>query len=137
MQRGFNILIVDDEPEMCWVLENILQREGHNTVSITSGKEALEVCDKSSFELAFLDAKLPDVDGIELAKLIKQKNKNIRVIIISGYYYQDAEAIQRGLVNGCFSGFVGKPFKLDDIRLAIKSTLSLNSGIASGLRPSQ
>ncbi len=127
MPRGFNILIVDDEPEMCWVLENILQREGHKTVSITSGKEALKVCDKSSFELAFLDAKLPDVDGIELAKLIKQKNKNIKVIIISGYYYQDAEAIQRGLANGCFSGFVGKPFKLDEIRLAIKSTLSFTS----------
>ena len=120
-------MIVDDEPEMCWVLENILQREGHKTVSITSGKEALEECNKSSFNIAFLDAKLPDVDGIELAKLIKQKNKNIRVIIISGYYYQDAEAIQRGLANGCFSGFVGKPFKLDEIRLAIKSTLSFTS----------
>lgn len=127
MSKGFNILIVDDEPEMCWVLENILQREGHKTVSITSGKEALEECNKSSFDIAFLDAKLPDVDGIELAKLIKQKNKNIRVIIISGYYYQDAETIQRGLANGCFSGFVGKPFKLDEIRIAIKSTLSFTS----------
>ena len=127
MSKEFNILVVDDEPEMCWVLENILRREGYKTISITSGKEALDVCNKSSFELAFLDAKLPDVDGIELAKLIKQKNKDIRVIIISGYYYQDAEAIQKGLTNGFFSGFVGKPFKLDEIRLAVKKALSFNS----------
>ncbi|HHT9125275.1 MAG TPA: response regulator [Candidatus Brocadiia bacterium] len=126
MSKGFNTLIVDDEPEMCWVLENMLMREGHKTVSITSGKEALKMCDENSFELAFLDAKLPDVDGIELAKLIKQKNENIKIIIISGYYYQDAETIQKGLAEGCFSGFVGKPFKLDEIRLAVKCALTFH-----------
>jgi len=111
------ILVVDDEPDMCWALENILRPAGYAVTTTVSGAEALELLTGERYAAAFVDAKLPDLDGLELATLIRHRSPHTAVILISGYFYQEDDAINEGLQKGDFFGFVAKPFDLEEVRL--------------------
>ena len=123
MSEKPRVLIVDDEVDMCWVLENILMLEGYRTHTATSGKEGLNLIQQlhSTIGLLFLDAKLPDIDGLKFASFVKQHFPQIKIIIITGYYYRDSDAVQQGLANSLFDGFIGKPFNISEIRSAIET----------------
>ena len=116
MAEPLQILIVDDEPDMCWALENILRPAGHAVTSTTRGTKALELISGNLYQLAFVDAKLPDLDGLELAALIRQRSPQTVIVLISGYFYQEDPAIAEGLANHLFSGFIAKPFDLAQVR---------------------
>lgn len=58
------ILVVDDEPEMCWILENIIRRTGFTCLKALSAGEAMALTEINKFGMVFLDAKLPDIDGL-------------------------------------------------------------------------
>ena len=83
---------------MCWALENILMLEGYKTHTATSGKEGLELIEQLHLILAslFLDVKLPDIDGLKFPRFA-QHYPQIKIIIITGYYYRDSDAVQQGL----------------------------------------
>ena len=123
MSEKPRVLIVDDEVDMCWALENILMLEGYKTHTATSGKEGLELIRQlhPNIGMLFLDVKLPDIDGLKFASFAKQHYPQIKIIIISGYYYRDSEAVQEGLANSLFDGFIGKPFNISEIRSAIET----------------
>ena len=123
MGNGINILVIDDEEDMCWALEKILKSEGYNIVTTTSGDEALKIIKEKTFDIAFIDIKLPDMDGIELTNLIKKEDSQIGIIMISGYYYEDDSDIQKGLHTGTYLAFVGKPFDNVEIRKAVQNAL--------------
>ena len=125
MSKKLVVLIVDDEVDMCWALENILKLDGYNykTHTATSGKEGLNFIQQlhSNIDLIFLDAKLPDIDGLKFADFVRQHYPQIKIILFSGYYYRDSEAVQQGLANHRFEGFIGKPFNISEIRSAIET----------------
>ncbi len=122
----FRILIVDDEPDMCWALENILQPAGYGVTTTTRGAEALELLAGREYVAAIVDAKLPDLDGLELAALIRQRCPHTAVILISGYFYQEDKMIAEGLEKGLYLGFIAKPFELDEVRLMARRAVELN-----------
>ncbi len=126
MGNDINILVVDDEEDMCWALENILKMEDYNIVTTTSGNEALKKIKEKAFNIAFVDVKLPDFDGMELARLIKKGDSRIGIIMISGYYYEDDSDIQKGLHDGVYLTFVGKPFDNVEIRKIARRALELS-----------
>jgi len=109
------ILVVDDEPEMCWILENIIRRTGFACMKALSAGEAMVLTESHKFGMAFLDAKLPDVDGLELARQLRKSNADLPIIIVSGYFYQDDLTIEGALQSGLIAAFVGKPFDHDEI----------------------
>jgi len=115
------ILIVDDEPDMCWALEQILQKNGFFTRKALSAKDALSIIETNRFRLVFLDAKLPDVEGFELARQIREKNPSTTIVIISGYFYKDGLEVQAALQQGLISDFISKPFNNDEIKKVIAS----------------
>jgi CheY-like chemotaxis protein len=116
-QESPRILVVDDEPDMCWAMENILRPAGYVVATTTRGVEALELIARESYALAFVDAKLPDLDGLELAALIRQRSPNTTLVLISGYFYQEDRIVTEGLQKGFFIGFIAKPFDLEEVRL--------------------
>lgn len=123
MGNDINILVVDDEEDMCWALENILKVDGYNVVTTTSGSEAIKKARENTFNIAFVDVKMPDFDGMELARLIKEEDSHIGTIMISGYYYEDDSNIQKGLNEGVYLAFVGKPFDNVEIRKITRRAL--------------
>ena len=123
--RRPHILVVDDEPDMCWALKNILSREGYQITTVTKGKEALELVRETGFQVVFIDAKLADLDGLELAALIRQQSPHTAAVLISGYYYQEDRAINEGLEKNLFVGFISKPFDLEEVRLMARRAVEL------------
>jgi CheY-like chemotaxis protein len=117
------ILVVDDEPDMCWVLENILHPEGFTVTTSTSGAQAMELLAGGTYVVAFVDAKLPDLDGLELAALIRQHSPHTAIVLISGYFYPEDKTITEGLQNELFIGFVAKPFDLEQVRLMARQAV--------------
>lgn len=117
------ILVVDDEPDMCWALENILRPAGYAVTTTTTGAEALELIAREPYAAVFVDAKLPDLDGLELAALIHQQRPHTAVVLISGYFYQEDRAVTEGLQKGLFIGFVAKPFDLEEVRLMARQAV--------------
>jgi DNA-binding NtrC family response regulator len=122
-QEPSRILIVDDEPDMCWVLENILRSTGYAVTTTTTGAEALQLLSKEPCAVAFVDAKLADLDGLELAALIRQQSPHTAIVLISGYFYQEDKAINDGLEKDLFIGFISKPFDLEEVRLMARQAV--------------
>ena len=109
------ILIVDDEPDMCWALEKLFNSRGFVTQKALSAQEALELMAQHHFGRAFLDAKLPDMDGLDLARRLLTMAPEIRIIMVSGYFYRDDLTIQVAISQGLIRGFISKPFLQDEI----------------------
>ena len=103
------ILVVDDEPEMCWILENIIRRTGLTCITALSAGEAIALTANHKFGMAFLDAKLPDIDGLELARQLRKTNAHLPIIIVSGYFYQDDPTIEGVLQEGLIAAFEQLP----------------------------
>jgi len=109
------VLIVDDEPDMCWVLKNLLSDRGYDIRSVQTGQAAINLLADTRFRIALLDAKLTDIDGLQLAAQIKSTDPSINIIVISGYYYENDVNIQKAINEGLVFGFISKPFFHDDL----------------------
>jgi DNA-binding NtrC family response regulator len=110
------VLIVDDEPDVCWALERILNASGILSVVTGSAHEALRLVGRERFLLALVDAKLPDGEGLEVARRIREAAPGLRTVLISGYYYTDDSEVVEAMAAGVIDGFVSKPFQHDEIR---------------------
>jgi CheY-like chemotaxis protein len=112
---GELILIVDDEPDMCWALEHLLHKQGYVTRKALSAQAALKLMERHRFACAFLDAKLPDMDGLELARCIRLIAPDMRILMVSGYFYRDDVSIQEAIAQGLIVDFISKPFLQSEI----------------------
>lgn len=116
------LLTIDDELIIRMSCERTLSSEGYEVKSASSGKEGIEILEKERFNLVLLDLKMPDVDGIEVLKLIRNKWPDTKVIIISGYGTDQTaeETIKHGAHN-----FLEKPFTPDRLLSVINETMKL------------
>ena len=123
MAEKASVLVVDDEPDLCWAMDNILSPAGYRVRRATTGQEAMERARETPFALALIDAKLPDVDGTELVLQLKAINPGMAVIMISGYFYKEDRVIEEGLLDGTYAGFIAKPFDLSEVRRVTEQAL--------------
>jgi len=98
------------------VIENALRPIGFIVNSVNNGGQALTLLAKKEYAVAFVDAKIPDMDGLSLAALIRQRNPLTNILLISGFYYQEDKTIVEGLKNNLFVSFIAKPFDLNEVR---------------------
>jgi signal transduction histidine kinase len=99
-----NILMVDDQPAKLLSYEAILRDLNENLIKVSSGREALDQLLKNDIALVLLDVSMPDIDGFELANLIRQhpRYQSTAIIFISGVHLTDLDRIrgyQRGAVD--------------------------------------
>ncbi len=120
-EEGLMFLIVDDEPNMCWALENLLKKEAIVSKQAKLAEDALRLMESNRFTMAFLDLKLPDMDGLELARRIKSIDPAVRIVMVSGYSYRDDEPMRLSLEEGLICDFIAKPFLHADIIRTIKT----------------
>jgi len=85
------ILVADDEMSIRLLYSEELKEEGYEVYMASNGKEALEVVEKIPLDLVILDIKMPEMDGIEALRQIKQKRPDLPVILSTAYgeYRQD------------------------------------------------
>ena len=106
------ILIIDDENTLSNSLSRALEHHGYLTTKAHSKKEFHQLPGNSSFDIALLDLRLPDGDGLELMNYIKEKNQCTQVIVMTGYGTIDlaVEATKKGAFH-----FITKPFNIGEI----------------------
>jgi len=116
----FKILIIDDELKICEILKDILNNEGYEADFAINGTEGLRKIQKGKFDLVLLDIKLPDIDGLNLLKKIKDFDPDILVIMISafGTVSTAVEALKNGAED-----FIEKPLETTRIITTIKNIL--------------
>lgn len=112
-------LIVDDDPDMCWVLKAILELSGYSATVAQSGREALGLAAPNAFSVAFIDARLPDMDGLELAAKLGHQHGIARIVIISGYYSENSQSIVAAVRAKRVYAFLAKPFQIETIEAAL------------------
>ncbi|MBI3959011.1 MAG: response regulator [Chloroflexi bacterium] len=119
-----SVLVVDDEPDMLWALGHILSRSGYGVVTASNASRALDCLKEQDFALAFIDVKLSDMDGLQLATTIREMNLSVGIIMISGYYYANDAEIEQEFAQRPYIGFIAKPFNLADIRNIVHKALT-------------
>jgi len=129
LKQGYSILIVDDEPDLCWVLKTLLEKQGFVTMQAVNGQEALSLMAPKRFHSIFLDAKLPDVEGLDLAVQLRSIDPSLRIVMISGYFYLTDDAITKAVSTGVLNGFISKPFIHDEVlRMINPPSVDLEKG---------
>ncbi len=120
MVENARILVVDDDENIRKVLMMILQDEGYNVDMAGTAKEAIEKTRKNFYNLALIDVRLPDMEGIELLTKVRDTTPRMRKIIITGYpTLQNAiEAVNRGA-----DAYILKPFDMTKVLTTIKEQL--------------
>jgi DNA-binding NtrC family response regulator len=115
------ILLVDDQDTIRFFLEKTLTQEGYEAVTAKTGTEAIEKARQVMPDLVLLDLKLPDMDGLEVLRKIKEIFPEIGVIMITAF--GDIETAVTAMKHGAFD-FVSKPINLDQLLLVIKKGLA-------------
>ena len=120
MDQTPRILIVDDDENIRKVLVAILEDEGYNVESVGTAKEAIERNRKGFYNVALIDIRLPDMEGIELLTRIRDTTPRMRKIVITGYpTLQNAvDAVNRGA-----DAYIMKPFDVEKVLKTIDEQL--------------
>jgi UDP-3-O-acyl N-acetylglucosamine deacetylase len=106
------ILVVDDEEKIRRTLRGVLADEGFAVAEAADGRQALDLVERSSPRLAIVDIWMPEVDGIQLVKAIRERAPELPVIVISGH--GTVETAMRAAQLGAFQ-FLEKPFTLESL----------------------
>lgn len=101
-----NILIVEDDAVFCKLLTRFLGKNGFLVSDAQDGKQAVKLIEEQSFSLGIFDYRLPDMDGIELLQMIKEKNPATKVIIMTRY---GDEGIAQLAIDEGADAFIAKP----------------------------
>lgn len=117
------ILIIDDEPEMCWAVEKAMQMEGFGTITADGGKEGLDKFANEDVAAVLVDLKMPDMDGMEVIKKIREKDMEVPVIMITGHGNMD---VAYDALTEDATGYIIKPFSMADLRATVKKIVGGN-----------
>ncbi len=121
MSEKSKILVVDDEDTLRTVLSQELKGEGYEVETAADGLLALDAIKQNKFDLVLLDIKMPNMDGFEVLKYIKQNHKDLKIIMLTGFA-DLKNAIESKKLGA--EDFVSKPYDLVDLLTTIERVLS-------------
>ncbi|MBU4563538.1 MAG: response regulator [Desulfarculus sp.] len=130
-----SILLVDDEPNIREALaEYLTSLNNHSLTTAASGPEALEKFQPGKFDCAFLDLKMPGMNGVELLAQLKELDKTLPVVIMTGFPSLDAaiDTMRQGA-----SDFLVKPFNLDQVKATLERVVREHRLLQENLRLSE
>jgi DNA-binding NtrC family response regulator len=109
---SIGVLLIDDEQGYVNVLSNRLSKRGFDVGKANSGSEAFQILRQRSFDVAILDLKMTDMDGIEVLKILNKMAPEMVVIMLTGH--GSAKAAHEGIRQGAFD-YLTKPCELDEL----------------------
>ncbi len=125
------ILLMEDESSVAQGLQMVLRQEGYGVDLAMTGQGALDTLSHKAFDLLVADLRLPDMDGMDVIKRVKDERPETEVIVITGYANVPSavEAIQTGVVD-----YLPKPFTDDEFKTAVERALKVKIEVRSGGR---
>lgn len=114
------ILVVDDQPGIRLLLQEIFANEGYQVETAKTGKEALDKLHSHTFDLVMLDYKLPIIDGAEVLQQLEQEKFTVAVILMSGLAEELSKESEK---HSIVKEIVAKPFNIKDVSSIAKKLL--------------
>jgi DNA-binding NtrC family response regulator len=125
------ILIVDDETIVRDSLGAWFRQDGHKVDVAEGGKDALRLVTTNRYEIAFLDIKMPGMDGLELQARLSQADPELTVVLMTAY--ASVETAVKAMKNGAYD-YIVKPFDPDDLSMLVKRAAEHRSLRAENIR---
>ena len=119
----FNILLIDDEPAQIISIKSFLKRRKYNVLTAESGSEGLKIVQNGNIDLVFTDFRMPDINGLEVVKSVKQINPEIPIVVMTAF--SDTEDAVRVMKEGAFD-YLLKPVNLDELEALVKKAQEHN-----------
>jgi DNA-binding response OmpR family regulator len=121
MTAPINIMVVDDESSICQNVTKILAKSNYKVTSATSAKEALEKLCHQSFELVISDIVMPEMNGLQFLKSLKDKWPATKTVMMTAYASTDTavKAIRLGALD-----YLPKPFTPDELRTMVEEAIT-------------
>jgi|PlaIllAssembly_1097288.scaffolds.fasta_scaffold28840_2 two-component system nitrogen regulation response regulator NtrX len=120
MDKSPRILVVDDDDTIRTTMKAILQDEGYTVDLASTGKEAIQKSQENNYNIALLDIRLPDMEGVELLKLLKDGVPRTRKIMVTGY-----PSLQNAIsaLNKNADAYLLKPVDVEKLLNTVKQQL--------------
>ncbi len=106
-----NVLVIDDDPAMQQLLSDIILRAEHQVVAVQSAEEALKLLPFWTFQVAFIDQRLPGMDGVVVGEYLRKNNPDMTIALVTGDEDRKLQRKSRDLGLA----FISKPFVVGDI----------------------
>ena len=116
----FNILVADDDKNTRLLFKTILEDNKYTVFTASDGKEALEVMDKEHIDLVVLDIMMPNIDGYEFTKIVRESDNNLPILMVSAKQLPADK--QKGFIVGA-DDYITKPIDETEMLLRIKALL--------------
>jgi two-component system response regulator HydG len=122
LDKHARIIIVDDDENIRKTMQTILEYEGYIVDLAATGNEAIEMTQETAYNIALLDIRLPDMEGVELLKLIKDNVPRTRKIMVTGY-----PSMQNAIsaLNKNADAYLVKPVDVEKLLNMVKEQLQL------------
>jgi len=122
------ILLVEDDPNLGFLVQDSLERNGYETLLCADGAAGLRAFQEQNFDLCILDVMLPLLDGFFIAREIRKENTTVPIIFLTAKARPEDRIL--GLTIGA-DDYLTKPFQLEELKLRIKAILKRIPGISS------
>ena len=117
------LLIVDDEADVREFAASFFRKRKIEVITASSGEEAVEMVVREKPHLVLLDIKMSGIDGIEALRRIKEKDKNVKVIMVTGKKPEEEQAFDKCRQLGTLD-YIHKPLELDELERIVLKELS-------------
>ena len=113
-KSGAFVAIVDDDPNICKTMKNVLEREGYSVSTCLTGEDGVALAREGRHNVFYIDMKLPVLNGLETYLAIKKINPKAVVIMITAYRQDMEGLISQGINNGAYTCLY-KPLDMDEV----------------------
>ena len=113
-REGALILVVDDDPEICTMLNDMLITRGYQVGIAHTGEEAIPMAQERAYDIIFIDMKLPTINGLETYLAIKEVNPEAVAIMMTGYRREMADLVEEALMNNAYTCLY-KPIDMEEV----------------------
>ena len=115
------ILVADDQESMRFIIPSLLQEKGHAVTTAEDGQQAFDLLQKENFDLVVADVNMPQLNGLEFLKQVREKKPKQKVVFITGVL---EETVRLGAEKLGLDGLLLKPFEKPDVLALIDKVLA-------------
>ncbi len=124
-----NVLVVEDEKLLNWSLSSSLSKWGFEVSPVFTGNDALAQIEKSGFDIVLLDYRLPDLDGLAIARMVRKRQPDAVIFLLTAFQLSELP-VDAGLIDSYFN----KPLDFQQLRQALKEAPRLRTGAKKSRR---
>ncbi len=117
LSSQLNLLVVDDDKDVCEYLEDFLTHDGYNVTTINDPTQVVETLKQGDYHVCIVDLMMPKLSGIDLLGMIRKHDDDVAVIILTGYPSLETATAS---IEHDVSAYIKKPFSIDEFRAVIE-----------------